>query len=1383
MEVLMRIATVFKNIFLISICLFASTNLAFALDQNKYVQAESCEGAFCLAQKDALATLYVDAQDHNGVARAVNDLRADIERVTGRTAQIAADVNRLAGNTVIIGTLGKSPTIDRLIKDGKIDVEQIKGKWEAFIIEVVPKPLPGVEMGLVIAGSDKRGTIYGIYDLSERIGVSPWYWWADVPVEHKDTLYIKAGRYIGEEPAVKYRGIFINDEAPALTGWVREKFGNYNHEFYTKVFELLLRLKANYLWPAMWNNAFNEDDPLNPKLADEYGIVMGTSHQEPMLRAQKEWDRRYKQHWNYYTDANTLRKFWREGIRRNKDYESIITIGLRGANDTPLVPNGTAEECMAFLEEIVSAQRKIIAEESNSDVAKVPQVWCLYKEVQEYYEKGMRVPDDVILLWCDDNWGNIRRLPSDQERKRPGGAGVYYHFDYHGGPRSYEWLNTLPITKIWEQMNLAHEYGANKIWIVNVGDLKPMEFPIEFFITFACSPKDWPKEKISEYTELWAQREFGPQRAKDIADIISKYTKYNGRRKSSLLAPTTYSLVNYREAERVSAEFNEITAKAEKIYAELPESAKDAFYELVLYPTKASAVVTDLYITAGKNRLYASQKRASAKDLAAKAKELFKEDAKLSLYYNRTMANGKWNHMMDARHIGFTSWNPPNKNNMPRVTEIEIPEKAKMAIAPEDSVFAWPGPSDEPALPQFSVFNQEKHYIDVFNQGKTPFEFEAMATEPWIILNETKGTIDKELRLWVDIDRTKAPQGEADGLVKITGSEGTQVDVKVNSFNPAEPARDSLTGFVESNGCVSIESVHYTNKVDAGNVRWEKIDDYGRTLSSMTIFPVTAESVTPPENSPRLEYKMYLFNPGKIDVEAIFAPTLNFVPGRGLRYAISFDDEQPKVVEILPKNFNAENGNRNWEQSVKDSVRTIKTTHTLSQPGYHTLKIWMVDPAVVLQKLVVDTGGVKSSYLGPPESYYKNDNTVSEKKKTEMNKKTSGAFFTGNYRNLFVEAGHSTQEVADKVKAAFEQLFHGDPDKQALYFPAGENDNGPLAYIYDIYHEDVRSEGMSYGMMVAVQLDKKTEFDAIWNWAKTYMYHDSPAHPAKGYFSWSVRTDGTIEDAMPAADGEEYFALSLYFAANRWGNGSGIYNYKAQADRLLTDMKNRELITGDTVNGERSAGNLFDAEHKMVRFTPVIDIRDHTDPSYHLPAFYELWALWGPEKDRQFWAQAAEVSRDFFNKAAHPQTGLTPDYANFDGTPWACPWNSDTVHFIGDSWRTAMNWSMDWAWWAKDARQPELSDRILAFFESKNIARYGISFTLDGNQLAARHSTGLVAANAVAALAATHPRAKLFVDQLWKARVPSGQLRYYDGMLYMLGMLHCSGQFRIWQPQ
>jgi hypothetical protein len=952
---------------LIATLLVASGLSAHAIGQPTIVDFKPSPGSFVLVQEKKAAVIWVDPSDHAGVIRAVNDFQADINRVTGIQPAIRNDIRNPGANAVIIGTIGKSPLIDRLVRERKIDAKAIIGQWESYVIQVVSKPLPGVASGLVIAGSDKRGTIFGIYNLSEQIGVSPWYWWADVPVRQRDALFVKAGTFQQPSPVVKYRGIFLNDEAPALTGWVNEKYGNYNHAFYTNVFELILRLRGNFLWPAMWNNSFATDDPLNARLADEYGIVMSTSHHEPMMRAWKEWERAGNRRgsWDYSKNAEALRKFWDEGLRRTKDYEKMITLAMRGDGDEPM----SETDSVALLERVVADQRQQIAEIINPNLAAVPQVWALYKEVQGYYEKGMRVPDDVTLLWCDDNWGNIRRLPTADERKRSGGAGVYYHFDYVGGPRNYKWLNTVPIAKVWEQMNLAHQYGATRIWVVNVGDLKPMEFPIEFFLTYAWNPETWPKEKISDYTRSWAQREFGSAHAAEIADIVSKYTKYNGRRKPELLEPGTFSLVNYQEADRVLEEWRAITAKAEEIYHRLPANARDAFFQLVLYPTKASAIVTELYIAAGKNRLYASQGRASANEYARQVQALFKADADFSQVYNREMAGGKWNHMMDQTRIGYSSWQQPPRNVMPRVTELELPEAAEMGIAIEGSTATWPGATNEAVLPGFDPFNGPLRYVDVFNKGKTPFEFTVAVSAPWIVLSIDHGTVTTEERVWVSIDWSQAPKGTVRGVVRISRAGGEPVAVQVNVFNPAEPTRHSLKGFVETDGYISIEAAHFTNKRDARNARWEKIEDLGRTSSSMSIFPVTAESVTPPGRSPCLEYQMYLFDPGKVEVNAMIAPSLNFSPARGVRLAVSFDDQPPQVITVVPQNYFVDNGVRDWEESVKDNCRVLKSSHQLAEAGYHTLKIWMVDPGVVLQKLVVDTGGLKPSYLGPPESF------------------------------------------------------------------------------------------------------------------------------------------------------------------------------------------------------------------------------------------------------------------------------------------------------------------------------------------------------------------------------------------------------------------------------
>ena len=932
---------------------------ALALGQPRYVETVPAASSFRLVHHGVAAKIYVDSADDPGVVRAAHDLQADIFRVTGCNALLGENGKSLSGDVVLIGTIGKSKIIDRLIRRHLIDVSQIDGKWESTLIQVVSRPLPGVARGLVIAGSDKRGTIYGIYDLSEQIGVSPWYWWADVPVEHKDALYVKAGRWVQGEPAVKYRGIFLNDEAPSLSGWAKEKFGGFNHQFYEKVFELLLRLKANFLWPAMWDSAFAADDPLNPALANEYGIVMGTSHEEPMMCAEKEWKPSYGP-WNYATNQKRIDEFWHTCLERDKNYEDIVTLGMRGHNDTPL----STGENIALMERIVAGQRKILQQTVNPDLEKIPQVWALYKEVQTYYEQGMRVPGDVTLLWSDDNWGNIRRLPTAEERKRSGGAGVYYHLDYVGGPRSYKWLNTYSIAKVWEQMNLAHAYGANSIWIVNVGDLKPMEFPMEFFLNLARNPERWGKDNLQEFTQLWASREFGPEHAAEIADIVSRYTQYNGRRKPEQLEPDTFSLVNYQEADRVYYGWKSLTERAEKIYRQLPENKRDAYFELVLYPVKASAIVNELYVTAARNALYAAQGRVGANDLAGQARALFAEDAALSYEYNHELAHGKWNHMMDQTHIGYTFWNEPPLNAMPAVTEVQPAAGSRMAVAVEGSPLAASGGFDSLALPAFDVFNRQTRFIDVFNRGTDPFEFAASADQPWIKLSETQGTVSKEERLHVSIDWAAAPEGTNSGTVTIAQKDGTAIRVHIQALDPSIPNKNSFHGFVEANRYVSIEAEHFTSQTAAGNSHWDKIPGFGETLSGMTIFPVTASSVEPPEPSPVLEYKMYLFEGGKFNVESILAPTLNFVPGRGLRFAISFDDQQPQVIDALEHNSESD-----WAQAVSDGVRRVATTLNVDGPGYHILKFRMVDPGVVLEKLVVSLDDLPPSYLGPPESY------------------------------------------------------------------------------------------------------------------------------------------------------------------------------------------------------------------------------------------------------------------------------------------------------------------------------------------------------------------------------------------------------------------------------
>jgi oligosaccharide reducing-end xylanase len=393
-----------------------------------------------------------------------------------------------------------------------------------------------------------------------------------------------------------------------------------------------------------------------------------------------------------------------------------------------------------------------------------------------------------------------------------------------------------------------------------------------------------------------------------------------------------------------------------------------------------------------------------------------------------------------------------------------------------------------------------------------------------------------------------------------------------------------------------------------------------------------------------------------------------------------------------------------------------------------------------------------------------------------------GAYHTGQYRDLFAEIGHTPSESGARINRIFQQLFHGDPATQAVFYEAGRNEHGPLAYVTDIANHDVRTEGMSYGMMIAVQMDKKAEFDALWNWANAYMLVTDPDDPSVGYFKWSMNTDGTPRSRTPAPDGEEYFVMSLYFAANRWGSGQGLYDYKAQTDRLLRLMRHHPVMSGATPRGTRTVGPMVNEQYRMILFVPNSGGDTFTDPSYHLPAFYELWARWGPVEDRAFWQEAAEASRKFFPRTVGAKTGLSPDYANFDGSPRPSV-NKFSTDFSYDSWRTASNWSVDYSWWRKDREEKELANRIQNFLFGQGISNFADQYTLDGQPISKRHSTGMVATSAVASLAATDSHAKDFVRELWNTPTPSGEQRYYDGLLYLISMLHCSGNFRIWPPR
>lgn len=632
-----------------------------------------------VSKEGKVADLFYDQSENVAVIRAAKDLQNDIQKVTGKLPNLFT--TETSGEfEIIIGTVGTSKQIDQLISSKKMNVKDLKGKWESFVITTVDNSKSNSKKQLIIAGSDRRGTIYGIYEISKQLGVSPWHWWNDVPVQKRSSAYVIPGYFASGEPKVKYRGIFVNDEEPAFGTWARMKFGGINSKMYANMFELLLRLRANYLWPAMWGKAFNEDDPLNPKVADEYGIVMGTSHHEPMMRAQKEWGNHRKEYgngeWNYHTNKKALLKFWEDGFNRNKNYDNLVTMGMRGDGDEPMSDLGSAEANFKQLEQIMNDQRKVIEKVTGKTVKNTPQLWALYSEVLEYYDQGMKVPDDVIILLCDDNWGNVRRLPELNGKKHPGGYGMYYHVDLHGAPRAYQWLNMTQIPHMWEQLQLTYSYGVDKIWILNVGDLKPNEYPMDFFLNMAWNPTSFTQDNLENYSVKFAEEHFGKTNAKEIAEIINLYCKYNSRVSAEMLNDKTYNLQS-GEFLQVRDVYLALETRALRQFLNLDEAYKDTYKQLVLHPVRAMANLYDMYYAVAMNHKLATEKDLKANEWADYTDECFARDAIYTKDYNLNISGGKWNHIMDQTHFGYKSWDEPKEGNIKPTVYRITKEEAK----------------------------------------------------------------------------------------------------------------------------------------------------------------------------------------------------------------------------------------------------------------------------------------------------------------------------------------------------------------------------------------------------------------------------------------------------------------------------------------------------------------------------------------------------------------------------------------------------------------------------------------------------------------------------------------------------------------------------------
>ncbi len=930
------------------------------------------------------AALYIcpDCADAAGLRLAAESFAGDVELVGGARPEIVSDPAALRGDVIIAGVVGDCPPMDDMVRRGILDLSGVEGRREVFALRLVSSPADGVGNALIIAGSEKRAVFYGLYHVSSLIGVSPWAYWADVKPAKRDSAEFSADELemTSREPSVKYRGIFLNDEWPSLGSWVSSAFGGFNELFYGKVFELILRLRGNFLWPAMWSAVFSEDGVSEPlacaRLADAYGIVMGTSHHEPMFRAGEEWKRiscRYGSDpaWDFASNADAITAFWEDGLRRNKGLESLVTVGMRGENDSALF--GSAGDNIRLLKRIIKVQKQLLEKHGMSDV---PQVLTIYKEVEKYWygspdEEGLRRwdgLDGVTVMMTDDNFANTRTLPAESERNRPGGWGMYYHFDYHGGPRSYEWVNVTPLVKVWEQMSMAYDYGVREVWVVNTGDLKPMELPISYFLDLAYdfdSLGTGGINRIREYTLAWARGQFGRcgERAVALAaDILEGYTRMSGARKPEITFPYTYSLLHYDEARRVLDAALALEAKAEECAALMDGELADAYYQLVFYPAVATANVIKMQIYAGLNEWFCREKSALGNEYARLGWACVEKDKEMQAYYNGKMAAGKWRGMMSSPHVGYRMWTP-DSGAYPEYVKTSLKDGSVLMVNTAGTYSAHTD-GEEAFLPAFTESGGERYRVTVSNGGRTPFVCRLETDSDWISLDRSEAEIKTGADFFVSLG-PGAPKADSEGRISVTGA-GQKVVINVRAMIrdlSAAPAG----AFVESGGVVSVEAEHFSARAGGGGAEWKLIENYGRTLSSVKMYPDTL-SFEDWRGAPYLEYSFFLFSPGRYTLTVFSAPTNNLTEPGSLRYAVSFDSAPAVIGNALPEGYAAGSyANELWQNAVMDNIHLSRTAHELSE-GAHTLRFYGMDAGLVLQKLVLSSAPLPGSYFGPPES-------------------------------------------------------------------------------------------------------------------------------------------------------------------------------------------------------------------------------------------------------------------------------------------------------------------------------------------------------------------------------------------------------------------------------
>lgn len=978
--------SIFKSVLLGGMLLLSSS---VALAQVSLSQNSSGPNVFSLVGKKDKACVYYDAQDFEVVKTTAGLFANDVKEVSGQILGVATTKEAPQKNCIIVGTLGHNEWIDQMIAKKKLDVEPLKNRWESYLVQLVRNPLPGVDKALVIVGSDRRGAAYGLLSVSRTIGVSPWYWWADAPIVKKDQLHLKVDKYISKEPTVKYRGIFINDEDWGLYRWSKRNFekevGNFGPRTYAKVCELLLRLQANYLCPAMHDAsmAFHRI-PENRVVADRFAIIMGSSHCEPLLfNTASEWKRDKMGEWDYINNKKGVDSVLNARVKECAPFENVYTLALRGLHDRAMNASNDMGDRKDMLQEALMAQRQMLIDAIGKPGEEIPQAFTPYKEVLDVYDEGLELPDDVTIIWPDDNYGYMKRLSSPKEQKRSGRSGVYYHSSYLGKPHDHLWMNTVSPTLMYEELRKAYDATADRIWLLNAGDIKSCEFAVDYFLTMAFDIDAFNFERAANYRTEWLCGMLGDQYRNEYQDVVNSFYKLAFARKPEFMGwgyqwttdkhgrerntDTDFSLTNYREADNRLNEYRRIGSIVEKILNNMSdEKQKACFYQSLYYPVKGCELLNRMILDGQRNRWYSIQQRALTKELEKSAKACYDSLEIITNGYN-SLLGGKWNHVMTMKQ-GFAA----AYFELPKLRDVELAPTASLGVMAEGEA-VLKGLQSFHSLPCFNTYLRQSYYVDVFNKGATPLKWKAAVTNDWILVSKKSGETATEDRIEVSIDWAKVPAGERIlGTLDITSDRGEKESVYISVFNPTSPSLAEMdTLFVENNGYVSIDAASFHRKVENDAIKMIIIPNLGCENTAVQLGnPIAPAQRTAGRNTPRLEYDFYTFEQGSVDVYTYVLPTFPISKDRGYagheatnvetKYGVCID-EGPVMT---PSTSSFEYA-QIWYESVLKNCRINKTTLHIDKPGKHTVKIICGDAGTVLQKVVLDFGGMKRSYMGP----------------------------------------------------------------------------------------------------------------------------------------------------------------------------------------------------------------------------------------------------------------------------------------------------------------------------------------------------------------------------------------------------------------------------------